>query len=259
MLPPSLLFRAVAITDPSGSKTTAPTVPSLTSTPRSLCAGLKPSGIVAICIELHAGMSLLRVIGSLTHRDTMLPAFTPYILSCDDMFIIDATNEAGDTESRSDIKDSDIAYRIRPPAFVEVHPCCRKGVIVDLRLHQAERPLVVCGRIDDAYGRVSRNRIEFLSELQHSLRVYAGFRACAFHCPEQRSGYGMLFSGNICQRSDHPVSIIAIRFVCDVNSATCINTNICNEICILRSNEASSQHERFRKPREQLNCVPVAR
>ena len=28
----------------------------------------------------------------------MLPAFTPYILSCDDMFIIDATNEAGDTE-----------------------------------------------------------------------------------------------------------------------------------------------------------------
>lgn len=52
--------------------------------------------------------------------------------------------------------------------------------------------------------------------------------------------YGMLFSGNICQRSDHPVSIIAIRFVCDVNSATCINTKICNEICILRSNEASS-------------------
>ena len=98
MLPPSLLFRAVAITDPSGSNTTAPTVPSLTSTPRNLCAGLKPSGIVAICIELHAGMSLLRVIGSLTHRDTMLPAFTPYILSCDDMFIIDAVNEVGDTE-----------------------------------------------------------------------------------------------------------------------------------------------------------------
>lgn len=29
----------------------------------------------------------------------MPPVFTPYILSCDDMFIIDATNEAGDTES----------------------------------------------------------------------------------------------------------------------------------------------------------------
>ena len=28
----------------------------------------------------------------------MLPAFTPYILSCDDMFIIDAVNEVGDTE-----------------------------------------------------------------------------------------------------------------------------------------------------------------
>ena len=26
--------------------------------------------------------------------------FTPYILSCDEMFIVDATNEAGDTESR---------------------------------------------------------------------------------------------------------------------------------------------------------------
>ena len=102
MLPPSLLFRAVAITDPSGSNTTAPTVLSLTSTPRNICAGLKPSGIVAICIEPHAGMSLLRVIGALTHRDTMLPAFTPYILSCDDMFIIDAVNEAGDTESRPD-------------------------------------------------------------------------------------------------------------------------------------------------------------
>ena len=99
MLPLSLLFLAVAITDPSGSKTTAPTALSLTSTPRNLCAGLKPSGIVAICIELHAGISLLRVIGSLTHRDTMPLVFTPYILSCDEMFIIDAVNEAWDTES----------------------------------------------------------------------------------------------------------------------------------------------------------------
>lgn len=99
MLPLSLLFLAVAITDPSGSKITDPTLLSLTSMPRNLCAGLKPSGIVAICIELHAGMSLLRVIGSLTHRDTMPLVLTPYILSCDDMFIIDATNEAGDTES----------------------------------------------------------------------------------------------------------------------------------------------------------------
>ena len=99
MLPLSLLFLAVAITDPSGSKTTAPTALSLTSTPRNLCAGLKPSGIVAICIEFHAGISLLRVIGSLTHRDTMPLVFTPYILSCDEMFTIDAANEAGDTES----------------------------------------------------------------------------------------------------------------------------------------------------------------
>ena len=123
MLPLSLLFLAVAITDPSGSKATAPTALSLTSTPRNLCAGLKPSGIVAICIEFHAGISLLRVIGSLTHRDTMPLVFTPYILSCDDMFIIDATNEAGDTESLLDVQDGNLCFRIAPCALVwyEVH------------------------------------------------------------------------------------------------------------------------------------------
>lgn len=99
--------------------------------------------------------------------------------------------EAWDTESRSDIKNSDIAYRVCPRAFVQVHPRRREGAGVYLRLHQTERPLVVRGRIDDAYGRVSRNRIEFPSKLQHSLRGYAGFRACVLHCLEQRSGYGI--------------------------------------------------------------------
>ena len=131
MLPLSLLFLAVAITDPSGSKTTAPTALSLTSTPRNLCAGLKPSGIVAICIELHAGISLLRVIGSLTHRDTMPLVFTPYILSFDDMFIIDATNEAGDTESLVDLpvnRASVTAYVLRRP---NIHFEARRSFALD--------------------------------------------------------------------------------------------------------------------------------
>lgn len=97
-LPPSLLFLALTSTDPDGSKITDPTELSLTNTARSLDAGLNPSGIVAIFIELHAGMSLLRVIGSLTHTDTTPFALTPYILSCDDILVIDATNEVGDME-----------------------------------------------------------------------------------------------------------------------------------------------------------------
>ena len=96
--------------------------------------------------------------------------------------------------SRSNIEDSDIAYRVFPRAFVQVHPCRREGAVVYLRLHQAERPLVIRGCIGDAYGRVSRNRIELLSELQHPLRGYAGFRACVFHLLEQRAGYGITVS-----------------------------------------------------------------
>lgn len=111
----------------------------------------------------------------------------PDLTSTTDSFV-------GDTESRSNIKDSDIAYRVCPRAFVQVNPCRREGVGVYLRLHQAERPLVVRGCIGDAYGRVSRNRIEFLSELQHSLRGYAGFRACVFYLLEQRAGYGILIA-----------------------------------------------------------------
>lgn len=97
-LPPSLLFLAATSTDPDGSKTADPTELSLTNTARNLDAGLNPSGIVAIFIELNAGMSLLRVIGSLTHTDTTPFALTPYILSCDDTLVIDATNEVGDME-----------------------------------------------------------------------------------------------------------------------------------------------------------------
>ena len=161
MLPPSFLFRAVAITDPSGSNTTAPTVSSLTSMPRNLCAGLKPSGIVAICIELHAGMSLLRVIGSLTHRDTMPLAFTPYILSCDDMFIIDATNEAGDTESLLDIEDGYCCFRVAPSALVwdKVHkgdPCV--GIVDKAAFRKGKAASMVACKADNTEGFVSFHR-----------------------------------------------------------------------------------------------------
>ncbi len=53
-------------------------------------------------------------------------------------------------------------------------------------------------------------------------------------------GYGILFSGNIDQGANHPVGITAIRFVCYVNVAFCINPKVCNEIGILRSDEPFS-------------------
>lgn len=146
-----------------------------------------------------------------------------------------------DTESRPDVKHGCVADRASPRVLVEVHPCAGECAISVKRCsHQAERPIVIGVRLHDSDGRVSFDIFERPVVFKHIARSYICIWASVFHSFEQRSGYGMLFSGNICQRSDHPVSIIAIRFVCDVNSATCINTKICNEICILRSNEASS-------------------
>ena len=260
MLPLSLLFLAVAITDPSGSRTTAPTALSLTNTPRNLCAGLKPSGIMAICIEPHAGMSLLRVIGSLTHTDTTPLALTPHIRSCDDMFVINATNEVGDTESRSDVKHGYVADRASPRVLVEVHPCAGECAISVKRCpHQAERPIVIGVRLHDSNGRVPCNLFESPDVFKNIARCNICIWACVLDRLEKRSGYGMLFGGNIDQRSDHPVSIVAIRFICYVNGAFCINPKVCNEISILRGNETPGYYKRFRKSREQLYSVSVGR
>ena len=73
------------------------------------------------------------------------------------------------------------------------------------------------------------------------------------------AGYGMLFGGNIDQRSYHPVSIVAIRFICDDNGAICTNTKVRNEVAILRRDETPGYYKRFRKSREQLCSVPVGR
>ena len=99
--------------------------------------------------------------------------------------------------------------------------------MISVSLHDADRLIAINGG-------------QFLGEFKYAARFYILLTARVRDLLEKSLGYGMLFSGNIDQGANHPVGIIAIRFVCYVNGAFCINPKVCNEIGILGGNEASS-------------------
>ena len=91
----------------------------------------------------------------------MPPVFTPYILSCDDMFIIDATNEAGDTESLLDIEDGYCRFRVAPSVMVwyEVHkgnPCV--SIVDKAAFRKGKAAIMVARKADNSEGFVSFHR-----------------------------------------------------------------------------------------------------
>ena len=114
--------------------------------------------------------------------------------------------------------------------------------MISVSLHDADRLIAINGG-------------QFLGEFKYAARFYILLIARVRDLLEKSLGYGILFSGNIDQGANHPVGITAIRFVCYVNVAFCINPKVCNEIGILRSDEPFSASG---SPENSFTVFPLA-